>query len=411
MAKQQIKKKDMQFLLLEGIHPIAKKQLKAQGLSVKLFSYLDDEKKLSFSSNITGLCIRSRTRITKNLLHSLSHSLRVVGAFCIGTDQIDLNTACRLGIPVFNAPYANTRSVAELTIGHIVALSRRTYWFSNNLHQRKWIKSSQGSHEVRGKALGILGYGHIGTQVGVLAESLGMKVLYYDIKKVLPMGNASAVKNLKELLLYSDIVSVHVPETPLTKNMLTAKEFKWMKKGSVFINTSRGSVVNIQDLKIALQKGHLSGAAIDVFPKEPLSSLEDSFKTPLQGMSKVILTPHIAGSTEEAQEKIARQVSDSLVKYIYFGVSEGSVNFPALTPPSLSHPKQYRRLVNIHHNVPGVLAQINGLVSKLRINIKTQQLATNAHIGYLVMDIEREAKQKLYQAIHQLKTSIRTFIL
>ncbi len=410
MTRYQIKGKNMYFLLLEGIHPIAKAQLTAYGLSVKQLKSPIDWKKMSFSGNITGLCIRSRTKITKNILQSL-RQLRVIGAFCIGTDQIDLTAACQLGIPVFNAPYGNTRSVAELTIGHIIALSRQSYRLNHMMHQGKWRKSSQGSREVRGKTLGILGYGHIGTQVGILAESLGMQVLYFDIAEMLPMGNARAVKNIKELLSRSDIVTLHVPETPLTKNMIQSKQLKWMKKGSVLINTSRGSVVNIQDLKSALQTKWLCGAAIDVFPKEPLSASYDSFVNALQGMPQVILTPHIAGSTEEAQENIARQVSDSLRRYLFHGISEGSVNFPTLNPSPISNTKEYQRLVNIHHNVPGVLAQINGLVSQLKINITTQQLATNEHIGYLVMDVEKEHQKQLCQAIHQLKTSIRTFIL
>lgn len=400
----------MHFLLLEGIHPVAKTQLTAYGLSVKQLKSPIDWKKLPFSSNIAGLCIRSRTKITNNILQSLKQ-LKVIGAFCIGTDQIDLTAACQLGIPVFNAPYGNTRSVAELTIGHIIALSRQSYQLNQMMHQKKWRKSSKGSREVRGKTLGILGYGHIGTQVGILAESLGMQVLYFDIAEVLPIGNARSVKNVKDLLSHSDIVTLHVPETPLTKNMIQSKQLKCMKKGSALINTSRGSVVNIPNLKSALRTGWLSGAALDVFPKEPLSASYDSFVNPLQGMPQVILTPHIAGSTEEAQENIARQVSDSLMKYLFHGVSEGSVNFPILSPPPLSNTKEYGRLVNIHHNVPGVLAKINGLVSKLKINITTQQLATNAHIGYLVMDVEKEYKKQLCQAIHQLKTSIRTFIL
>ncbi len=403
----------MNFLLVEGIHSIAQEQLTAHGFKVEQIKTLPTEKSFLNSLNaqkITGLCIRSRTQITKNLLQATSSHLRVIGAFCIGTDQIDLKTACQMGVPVFNAPYGNTRSVAELTIGHIIYLARQCGVFNHQMHHKKWHKHSQGSREVRGKTLGIVGYGHIGTQVGILAESLGMKVLYFDIIDKLPIGNAHGVKSLRELLSLSDIVTLHVPETPLTKNLIRAKQLQWMKKNTALINTSRGCVVNLEDLKSALLQKHLKGVALDVFPDEPLSSKAD-FITPLQDMQQAILTPHIAGSTQEAQANIARQVSASLSKYLLYGISEGAVNFPALNPPMLDQPDRYQRLVNIHKNVPGVLANINGWVSRLKINIKTQQLATNNHIGYLVMDIEKENHQELCQAISRLDISIRTFIL
>ena len=399
----------MKFLLLEGIHSHAEQSFQKAGFLVqRVSSSVQWEKS---AEGVQGLCVRSRTQLTGDILKTLSPALRVVGAFCIGTDQVDLTAACRMGIPVFNAPYGNTRSVAELTIGHIISLSRKTHWFNRLMHQKKWQKTAQNSCEVRGKTLGIVGYGHIGTQTGILAEALGMKVLYFDIIEKLPIGNARPSASLKELLSLSDIVTLHVPDTPLTKNMIQHTELKCMKANSSLINTSRGAVLNINDLKTALQEGRLKGAAIDVFPQEPLASSSNNWTTPLQGFENVILTPHIAGSTEEAQANIARQVSAALIKYVLYGVSEGAVNFPILNPPPLEPDGPYRRLVNVHRNVPGVLADINKRAEQLKINITTQQLATNAHIGYLVMDAEKQQIQKLSQAISPLSTSIRTWLL
>ncbi len=400
----------MKFIFLEGIHDIAKNTLKSQGLKVSTIKSALADKELTKKTDITGLGIRSRTKITKKILQSLSPSLRVIGAFCIGTDQIDLKSARQMGIPVFNAPYGNTRSVAEMVIGHIISLSRQIYLFNQMMHQKKWHKNSKGSREVRGKTLGIVGYGHIGTQVGVLAESMGMKVMYFDIIDTLPIGNVESMRSLKELLSRSDFVTLHVPDTPLTRNMIQMTELKWMRKGSYLINTSRGTVVKIRALKKALQEGHLAGAALDVFPEEPQAQ-KSSFLTELQGMEQVILTPHVGGSTKEAQENIAIQVSRSLTKFLYHGVSEGAVNFPILTPPPLEQSHIYRRLVNVHKNVPGVLAKINGLVSRSKINIKTQLLATDFQIGYLIMDVETAHTSELRQAIDSLSTSITTHIL
>ncbi|MDE0118982.1 MAG: phosphoglycerate dehydrogenase [Bdellovibrionales bacterium] len=400
----------MKCILLEGIHKIAGEQLMAQNLQVDHIKSAPGTKELSLKKNCLALGIRSRTRITKNILEALCPSLRLIGAFCIGTDQIDLNAARQMGVPVFNAPYGNTRSVAELVISHIIALSRQSYHFNQIMHQRKWNKTAQGSKEVRGKTLGIVGYGHIGTQVSILAESMGMKVIYFDIIETLQMGNARPVKNLKELMSLSDFVTLHVPQTSATKNMIQEKQLRWMKKGSFLINTSRGTVVNLEDLKISLQEGHLAGAALDVFPEEPQAK-ESTFICPLQGMKQVILTPHIAGSTEEAQENIAKQVSASLLKYLFHGISEGAVNFPILNPPILDPTKKGQRLVNIHKNVPGVLGNINGLMSRLKINIQSQYLSTKEDIGYLIMDMEHKNIKPLWDAIDSLDTSIRTYIL
>lgn len=400
----------MKCLLLEGIHRVAGEQLSHQGLQVKYVKSSPHHDDLIREKDCTALCIRSRTQITKDIIKTLCPSLRLIGAFCIGTDQIALEEASKMGVPVFNAPYGNTRSVAELVISHIVALSRQSYTFNQMMHQKKWNKTAQGSREVRGKTLGIVGYGHIGTQVSILAESMGMKVLYFDIIETLPMGNAKPVKNLKELMNLSDFVTLHVPQTPSTENMIQEKQLKWMKKGSFLINTSRGAVLNLEDLRNALLEGYLSGVALDVFPEEPQQK-NSSFNCDLQGMKQVILTPHIAGSTEEAQENIARQVSVSITKYLFHGITEGSVNFPALNPPTLDYTKKCQRLVNIHKNVPGVLGNINGLVSNLKINIHSQYLGTKGEIGYLIMDMEKEHTHELCQSIDALGTSIRTYIL
>ena len=400
----------MKCLLLEGINKVASEYLNTQGLQVEHLISAPKAEDLARQKDCTALGIRSRTQITKDVLNSMSPSLRLIGAFCIGTDQIDLEAAGRLGIPVFNAPYGNTRSVAELVISHIIALSRQSYSFNQIMHQQKWNKTSEGSREVRGKILGIVGYGHIGTQVSVLAEAMGMKVIYFDIVETLPLGNAQPVKNLKELMSLSDFVTLHIPQTPATRNMIQEKQLKWMKKGSFLINTSRGTVVDLEDLKQSLLENWLAGAALDVFPTEPQKK-NSSFICTLQGMKQVILTPHIAGSTEEAQENIASQVSFSITKYLFHGISEGAVNFPVLNPPILDQEKKCRRLVNIHKNVPGVLGSINGLVSNLKINIQRQYLATNNNIGYLIMDMEQENTAQLCQAINALPTSIRTYIL
>lgn len=400
----------MKCLLLEGVHKTAEEYLHAQGLAVDRIKSAPGFDELVRQTNCVALGIRSQTHITEDILKVLCPGLRLIGAFCIGTDQIALESARKMGVPVFNAPYGNTRSVAELVISHIIALSRQTYKFNQLLHQKKWSKTAQGSREVRGKTLGIVGYGHIGTQVSILAEAMGMKVLYFDIIETLPLGNAKPVKSLKDLMKCSDFVTLHVPQTDLTKNMIQEKQLKWMKKGSFLINTSRGSVVNLIDVKKMLWEKHLAGVGLDVFPKEPQSKTS-SFSCELQGMEQAVLTPHVAGSTEEAQKNIAKQVSSSIMKYLFHGITEGAVNFPILNPPLLEPSKSGKRLVNIHQNVPGVLGSINGLVSNLKINIQSQYLATKGDIGYLIMDMEDKHTDQLYQAISSLSTSIRTYIL
>ena len=393
------------ILLIEGVHPKAEASFKKMGLSVEYLQQAVEEddilKRLKNDTIFIGC--RSRTQITEKILHN--SQIQAIGAFCIGTNQIDLKAAELKGIPVFNAPYSNTRSVAELVVGLIISLSRKFSFFSSLAHQGVWNKTSKDCFEVRGKTLGIIGYGHIGSQVSVLAEALGMKIYYYDILAQMPIGNAKPCASLKELLKKSDFISLHVPASEQTNNMISQKQLALMKKGSYLINTSRGSVVDIQALHQALKDQHLRGAAVDVFPKEPLSN-QDSFQSILQEIPEVLLTPHIGGSTEEAQEAIAHEVSASLEQYLFLGNTEASVNFPKLQLPPI--PEKTKRLSNVHKNQPGVLGQINQLVSETGINIKAQYLATNENIGYLVMDVEKEQVSDLCQRMSELPSSLRT---
>ena len=396
------------ILLQEGIHKKAEEIFVNAGFEVEYvpqaFSSLELTRKLQ---SFSFLCSRSQTEIGKEILENTN--LLAVGAFCIGVNQIDLKTACRKGIPIFNAPYSNTRSVAELVIGLIAALSRNLFVFSEKTHQGEWTKSTFGANEVRGKVLGIIGYGHIGSQVSVLAEALGMKVIYYDIANKLPLGNARAASSLKEVLVESHFVTLHVPQTAETEWMIAQEEIALMRKGAFFINTSRGRVVRIAPLKEALVSGHLRGAALDVFPEEPKKNGK-GFKSPLQGLKNVILTPHIGGSTEEAQESIAGEVSKSLLQFFFQGITEGAVNFPLLNPP-LPSGDSVNRLLNIHKNQPGVLSEINQLISKFQINIKAQYLSTNESVGCLIIDVEKKDVKDLSLNISQLETSIKTRVI
>lgn len=399
------------ILLIEGIHPQAQKLFEKQGFHVNTLASSANGEKLLQSSYL-ALGIRSRTELSFDFFNQ-SQNLLSVGAFCIGINQIDLQSATQKGVAVFNSPYSNTRSVAELTIANIINLSRKITQLNHLVHLGKWKKTSQFSYEVRGKVLGIVGYGHIGSQVSVLAEALGMKVYYYDIQKKLSLGNAQALYSLEEILPLCDFLTLHVPQTPQTKNMITTQEFQKMKKGSYLINTSRGSTVCLSDLVTALKEKHLNGAAIDVFPEEP-SSNNEVFSNDLQKMDNVILTPHIGGSTEEAQVGIANDVAQRLIDYLKKGDSSGSVNFPQLSPPPLLNKEKTLRVANIHKNTAGVLSEINSLISKLDINVQTQYLSTTSNIGYVVMDVELHDQKKsldIVQAIQKLNTSIRTRIL
>lgn len=395
-------------LLVENIHPVAKFELESLGYEVDSLSHAPDEDELiRILPNYTAIGIRSKTEITDRVLKACGETLVTVGCFCIGTNQVDLVSAKNHGVAVFNAPYSNTRSVAELVIAEMISLSRQLGDRNMKAHRGEWMKSAEGSREVRGKTLGIVGYGHIGTQVSILAEALGLKVIYYDVVKKLPLGNALSAGSLDELLEKSDFVTLHVPEAPETMNLIGKRELSRMKQGSFLINASRGTVVVIDDLVVALKSGQLAGCAVDVFPTEPASNKE-KFLSPLQNLSNVILTPHIGGSTEEAQKNIGYEVSESLRRCLSIGSTLGSVNFPNVELPLKSGTN---RILNVHRNEPGVLGEINGLISKAGANIEAQFLSTDDKIGYLVMDVNSQFAQSLAQDISKLARSIKTRVV
>lgn len=398
--------KALKILLLEGIHPIAEKRLREAGFTVQTErGALDENALCERIQAFDAIGIRSKTQVTKRVLAE-AKDLRAIGAFCIGTNQIDLVEANHQGVAVFNAPYSNTRSVAEMVIAEIIALSRYLTDSSGAAHRGEWLKSAKGAHEVRGKTLGIVGYGHIGSQVSILAEAMGLRVFYYDVAKKLPLGNAKSAESLDEILAGSDFVTLHVPETPQTQNMIGAVQLKKMKRGSYLLNLSRGTVVDIKALAQALDQGHLAGAAVDVFPHEPQNN-EEKFVSELQGKKNVILTPHVGGSTEEAQEAIGIEVSESLLRVLSLGNTVGAVNFPQVDCPPILGAK---RLVNVHKNVPGVLGEINSIVSRSNANIRAQYLSTDPQIGYLVMDLENsQVADEIISKINKLPTSIKSW--
>lgn len=401
-------KDNIKFLLLEGIHPTAIKVIQAAGYSqiVSLKGGLSDEELQSRLGDVHFLGIRSRTQLTKPILMQ-AHKLIAVGCFCIGTNQVDLAKATSLGIAVFNAPFSNTRSVAELVLAEAILLLRGIPARSAMTHRGQWSKSAQNSFEMRGKTLGIVGYGAIGSQLSVLAESLGMKVLFYDIINKLALGNARQVDKLQDLLNHADVVSLHVPESAATLQMMGATQIAAMKSGGILINASRGSVVDIEALCSALQSKSLLGAAIDVFPDEPRSN-DELFHSPLQGMDNVILTPHIGGSTVEAQENIGIEVAQKLIKYSDNGTSISSVNFPEVSLPS--HPGKHR-LLHVHRNVPGVLSKINKIFADQHINIATQFLQTREEIGYVVIDIDTKYSEFAFARLNQIPDTLQSRIL
>lgn len=397
----------LRILLVENIHPVAKQRLEEEGFEVDLLTHAPSEDELiKILPGYSALGIRSKTEITKKVIENNKH-LITIGCFCIGTNQVDLDSAKDWGIPVFNAPHSNTRSVAELVIAELVVLSRQLGDRSSKAHQGEWIKSAEGSKEVRGKTLGIVGYGHIGSQVSILAEAMGLHVIFYDSMKKLPLGNAKRADSLDELLENSDFVTLHVPEIPETKNMISKRELSKMKAGSYLINASRGTVVVIEDLVSALKSKHLAGCAIDVFPMEPASNKE-KFLSPLQNLSNVILTPHIGGSTEEAQKAIGYEVADSFRRYLNIASSSGAVNFPNV---ELAVKQGTSRLLNVHRNEPGVLGEINGIISKAGANIEGQYLSTDEKVGYLVMDVHSSQVATLAEEIGKLPRSIRTRVV
>jgi D-3-phosphoglycerate dehydrogenase len=408
MNLKSLEKSKIKFLLLEGLHQSAVDTLNQAGYTniEYLKTSLPEEQLIEKARNVHFIGIRSRTQLTRKVFDA-AEKLQAVGCFCIGTNQVDLNAALQRGIPVFNAPYSNTRSVAELVIAQAILLLRGIPEKNAQAHRGVWQKIATGSFEARGKKLGLIGYGNIGSQLSVLAESMGMKVFLYDIVTKLPLGNAVQVSSLKELMQTCDVVSLHVPETPQTENMIGAEQLSWMKKGAILINASRGTVVDIDALAAALHSGHLAGAAIDVFPVEPRSN-EDEFVSPLREFDNCILTPHIGGSTMEAQENIGLEVAEKLVKYSDNGSSFTSVNFPEVSLPA--HPGMHR-LLHIHRNVPGVLSQINSIFSDNGINIRSQYLQTNEEIGYVVMDIDVEYSKVALEKLNQVKGTIRSRVL
>jgi D-3-phosphoglycerate dehydrogenase / 2-oxoglutarate reductase len=400
-------KHEIKILLLENIHAVAADALRAEGFAVETTKSAMPERELvERVRDVHVLGIRSKTQVTPAVLDEARRML-AVGAFCIGTNQIALAHANKTGIPVFNAPFSNTRSVAELILAEVVMLSRHLGDRSREVHEGRWRKVAVGSHEIRGRTLGIVGYGHIGSQVGVMAEACGMRVLFYDILAKLPMGNNKAVGKLDELLAQSDFVTLHVPETPQTRNMIGRAEIAAMRPGACLLNASRGTVVEIDALADGITRGHIGGCAVDVYPDEPESN-SDAFISQLRGLPNTILTPHIGGSTEEAQEAIGREVSAALIKLINAGATTGAVNFPQIEVPIT---KGTHRILNVHRNVPGVLRDINRIVSDKNANIRAQTLSTDPDIGYLVMDLDQDVSKDVKKDIAALPTSIRTRIL
>ena len=403
-------KQDIKVLLLEGVSRTAVETFQRAGYSQIDYhakSLPDNELKARIAdAHIIG--IRSRTHLTADVLEHAKR-LIAIGCYCIGTNQVDLASAQRAGIPVFNAPYSNTRSVAELVIAEAIMLLRGIPYKNALCHRGGWTKSASGSFEVRDKTIGIVGYGHIGTQVGLLAEGLGMRVIFHDIESKLSLGNARAAASLDDLLERADVITLHVPETPSTKLMMGKSELEKMQKGAVLINASRGTVVDIDALAEALRKEHIAGAAIDVFPVEPQGN-DDPFVSPLIGMDNVILTPHIGGSTLEAQDNIGIEVASKLVRYSDNGSTLSAVNFPEVTLPE--HPRS-RRLLHIHRNVPGVLSRINELFSAGNINIDAQFLQTNAEVGYVVIDVSADEHQAatLKDKLAAIPGTLRTRVL
>jgi D-3-phosphoglycerate dehydrogenase len=401
-------KDKINILFLENISDTAVKQFRDAGYTnvKKLGGALSEEQLISEIKNIHLLGIRSKTQVTRRILEQAS-KLQAIGCFCIGVNQVDLKTATQNGVAVFNAPYSNTRSVAELVIGASIMLIRRIPDKNRFAHEGLWQKDAKGSYELRGKTLGLIGYGNIGTQVSILAESMGMRVKFYDVVTKLPLGNAEACKSLKELVSTSDIISLHVPETPHTKNLINKNLLKNFKKGSVLLNYARGEVVDIDALAKALESGQLGGAAIDVFPWEPEKN-GDKFATPLQGLPNVLLTPHIGGSTEEAQQNIGVDVSHKLFNYLEMGISTGSHSIPelALPPQEGTH-----RILHIHKNVPGVLSSINNSLASKNINILAQYLKTNDNIGYVVLDVDKKISSNAFTLLKEVKETIKVRML
>ncbi|MFY8203168.1 MAG: phosphoglycerate dehydrogenase [Sediminibacterium sp.] len=401
-------KDKIKVLFLENISDKAVQYFKQQGYAdvKKVAGSLSEEELIKVIKDVHILGIRSKTFISKKVLDS-AKKLQAIGCFCIGVNQVDLKACKQKGIAVYNAPYSNTRSVAELAIGASILLIRRILDKNNAAHKGIWNKDAKGSFELRGKTLGIIGYGNIGTQLSVMAEAMGMRVQFFDIETKLPLGNAQAKKSIKEIVSSSDIISLHVPETNQTKNLINKSVLKQFKAGSILVNYARGEVVDLEALAEAIKEKHIAGAAIDVFPVEPEKN-GDAFSTPLQGLSNVLLTPHIGGSTEEAQENIGEDVSIKLYQYLERGVSNGSHTIPSLSLPPVDGA---HRILHIHKNVPGVLGAINTLLSKNKINIVGQYLKTNDEIGYVVLDVDSKLSKQAMTLLKEVKETIRVRML
>ena len=408
MAKTSLDKSKIRFLLLEGVHQSAVDTLNAAGYTnIEHISHsLPEDELLEKIKDAHFIGIRSRTQLTEKVFQH-ANKLVAVGCFCIGTNQVDLEAAKKRGIAVFNAPHSNTRSVAELVIAQTILLLRGTPEKNASAHRGVWRKSASNSYETRGKKLGIIGYGNIGSQLSVLAESLGMHVYFYDVIAKLPLGNATQVSSMKELLAMSDVVTLHVPETESTRDMFGANELAQMKQGSILINASRGTVLDIEALSDNLRSGKLLGAAVDVFPTEPKSN-DEEFVSPLREFDNVILTPHVGGSTVEAQENIGTEVAGKLATYSDNGTSVGSVNFPEVALPE--HPNQHR-LLHIHENIPGVMSEINQIFSENDVNVCGQYLRTNDQIGYVVVDVDKAYSDVALRKLREVKGTIKARVL
>jgi D-3-phosphoglycerate dehydrogenase / 2-oxoglutarate reductase len=407
-AKTSYPKEKIRVLLLENISEITVNNFSKQGYSQvqRLTKALSEKELIEAIRNVHILGIRSKTQITPAVLKA-AEKLQAIGCFCIGVNQVDLQAATGSGVAVFNAPYSNTRSVAELVIGSAIMLIRRVPDKSMAAHQGTWRKEASGSYELRGKTLGIIGYGNIGSQVSVLAEALGMKVIFYDVETKLPLGNATDMRTLKDVMSKADVITLHVPETSQTKNLINKSNLKYCRKGAIIINYARGEVIELNALKQAIENGHIGGAAVDVFPVEPEKN-GDFFETPLQGLPNVILTPHIGGSTEEAQQNIGEDVSNKLLNYLEKGITLGSHTVPAL---SLPPQEGAHRILHIHKNVPGVLGEINGRLSKHKINIVGQYLKTNDAIGYVVVDVDKQLSNRAMQLLKDVPNTIKVRLL
>ncbi len=409
MPQLSFPKDKIRVLLLEGIHETAVQHFQRSGYTQieRLAGSLSGEALREAVERVHVLGIRSRTQLTADVLDA-ARRLIAVGCFCIGTNQVDLEAAARRGIPVFNAPHSNTRSVAELVIAEAIMLLRGLGDKNRDVHEGRWPKSAKGSYELRGKTLGIVGYGHIGSQVSILAEAMGMRVLYQDVEPKLPMGNARQVATLDELLPQADVVTLHVPQDPSTRDLMSAERIGRMRRGAYLINASRGTVVDVDALAQAIREGRLGGAAVDVFPSEPRTT-EEEFRSPLQGLPNVVLTPHIGGSTLEAQENIGTEVANKLVAFSDQGATIGAVNFPALS--LAQHPGGAHRLLHIHANQPGVLGALNRVFADADVNVLAQYLRTTPELGYVVVDVDEHYAADLRERLKAVPGTIRVRVL